>query len=132
MADYTVIADTALDPDAPLTSELAYAWRDNLIAVTEGAPGAPRITFPAMAASFSTAGGIGSYAFASSSTTAANFGDVRAGSAIVPTAASRGDTAANVNAGAAAIQSGTWRCMGQYSGGAGTLQNYATLWVRIT
>ena len=44
MASYIYQTDSQLDPDAPLTSELAYGWRDNLIAVTEGAPGAPRIT----------------------------------------------------------------------------------------
>ena len=43
MADYVAQTDSQLDPDAPLTSELAYGWRDNLIAVTEGAPGAPRV-----------------------------------------------------------------------------------------
>jgi len=41
MADWTNIPDTALDPDAPLTSDLAYAWRDNPIAISEGAVGAP-------------------------------------------------------------------------------------------
>lgn len=44
MADWTEISDTSLDPDAPLTSELAYAWRDNPIAIAEGAAGAPRIS----------------------------------------------------------------------------------------
>ena len=43
MADFTPIPDTALDPDAPLTSELAYAWRDNPIAIAEGAVGAPKV-----------------------------------------------------------------------------------------
>ena len=42
MADWTDIADSALDPDAPLTSDLAYAWRDNVIAQSEGSPGAPK------------------------------------------------------------------------------------------
>lgn len=42
MADWTLIADSALDPDAPLTSDLAYAWRDNPIAISEGSPGAPK------------------------------------------------------------------------------------------
>lgn len=41
MADWVAIQDTAVDPDAPVTSELAYAWRDNVIAVTEGALGSP-------------------------------------------------------------------------------------------
>lgn len=43
MADWVNIIDSALDPDAPLTSELAYAWRDNPIAIAEGAAGAPRV-----------------------------------------------------------------------------------------
>ena len=41
MADYITITDSAIDPDAPLTSELAYAWRDNCVAIAEGAVGAP-------------------------------------------------------------------------------------------
>ena len=48
MADYTDISDSAVDPDAPLTSELAYAWRDNPIAIAEGALGAPRIAIGAL------------------------------------------------------------------------------------
>lgn len=43
MADWTNITDSQVDPDAPLTSELAYAWRDNPVAIAEGAVGAPRI-----------------------------------------------------------------------------------------
>lgn len=43
MADWTNIPDSSVDPDAPVTSELAYAWRDNPIAIAEGATGAPRI-----------------------------------------------------------------------------------------
>lgn len=42
MADWTAIPDSVLDPDAPLTSDLAYAWRDNVIAQSEGAVGAPK------------------------------------------------------------------------------------------
>lgn len=48
MADWFDIPDTSIDPDAPLTSELAYAWRDNPIAIAEGAPGAPRIAIGAL------------------------------------------------------------------------------------
>jgi hypothetical protein len=43
MADYVTISDTQVDPDAPITSQLAYAWRDNPTAIAEGASGAPRI-----------------------------------------------------------------------------------------
>lgn len=42
MADYVEITDAQVDPDAPLTSQLAYQWRDNWIAGFEGADGAPR------------------------------------------------------------------------------------------
>lgn len=43
MADWVTINDSQVDPDAPLTSELAYAWRDNPVAIAEGAAGAPRV-----------------------------------------------------------------------------------------
>lgn len=43
MADWTNIPDMAVDPDAPLTSELGYAWRDNPIAIADGALGAPKV-----------------------------------------------------------------------------------------
>lgn len=43
MTDYVAITDTQVDPDAPLTSQLGYQWRDNPIAMAEGATGAPNI-----------------------------------------------------------------------------------------
>lgn len=43
MADWKQIPDTDVDPDAPVTSELMYALRDNPVAIAEGASGAPRI-----------------------------------------------------------------------------------------
>jgi hypothetical protein len=43
MPSYIPITDTQIDPDAPLTSQLAYQWRDNPIAIADGAAGAPRI-----------------------------------------------------------------------------------------
>lgn len=48
MADYIAQPDTAVDPDAPVTSDLMYALRDNPIAIAEGAPGAPRIADAAL------------------------------------------------------------------------------------
>lgn len=44
MATYTAITDTQVDPDAPLTSQLGYQFRDNPIAISEGATGAPKVT----------------------------------------------------------------------------------------
>lgn len=43
MADYTEILDDELVPDAPIPSILGFRWRDNPIAIAEGAPNAPRI-----------------------------------------------------------------------------------------
>lgn len=43
MADYTTITDAQVDPEAPITSELMSALRDNPTAIAEGASGAPRI-----------------------------------------------------------------------------------------
>lgn len=48
MADYIAQPDTAVDPDAPVTSDLMYALRDNPIAIAEGAAGAPRIADAAL------------------------------------------------------------------------------------
>lgn len=59
MADWVAITDSQVDPDAPLTSELAYAWRDNPIAIAEGAVGAPRIQPPSMAQPLVSASGQG-------------------------------------------------------------------------
>jgi hypothetical protein len=43
MASYVAILDTQIEPDAPLTATLAAQWRNNVLAIAEGAPGAPRI-----------------------------------------------------------------------------------------
>ena len=43
MADYVEILDTQIEPDAPLTAVLAGQWRDNCIAIAEGAAGAPKV-----------------------------------------------------------------------------------------
>lgn len=42
MADYIPILDSQLEPKAPVTSELMFQLRDNPLAITEGAVGAPR------------------------------------------------------------------------------------------
>lgn len=48
MTSYITITDAETDPSAPLTAELAKKWRDNPIAITEGASGAPKIFVGAM------------------------------------------------------------------------------------
>ena len=44
MPEYQEILDTEVEPEAPLTSSLGVRFRDNPIAVWEGAPSAPRIS----------------------------------------------------------------------------------------
>lgn len=41
MADYIVINDVEVEPEAPIISSLGVRWRDNAIAIAEGADGAP-------------------------------------------------------------------------------------------
>lgn len=137
MADWTAIPDAQLDPDAPLTSELAYAWRDNPIAITEGAAGAPKIQDAAMGSTVTTAGSawvrsriaaglinqIGTFVMAfPSGTTAYIYGDTVAGSALTPANAS------GTGAGSGTLN-GTWMCLGN-SQASGTAQQRTTLWVK--
>lgn len=56
MADWFSIPNTSVDPDAPVTSNLMYALRDNPIAISEGAPGAPRIQDAALSNVVTAAG----------------------------------------------------------------------------
>lgn len=51
MADYIPILDSQLEPKAPVTSELMFQLRDNPVAITEGALGAPRVHADAMGGS---------------------------------------------------------------------------------
>jgi hypothetical protein len=48
VADWVDITDASVDPDAPVTSELAYAWRDNPIALAQGAVGAQKVRSEAL------------------------------------------------------------------------------------
>lgn len=42
MPDYRVVADSEVQPDAPVTSSLGFALRDNPAAIAQGASGAPK------------------------------------------------------------------------------------------
>lgn len=59
MADYIAQPDTAVDPDAPVTSDLMYALRDNPIAMFEGASGAPRLADSALNPTLAAVGAVG-------------------------------------------------------------------------
>ncbi|MCU0826144.1 MAG: hypothetical protein MUE52_01755 [Tabrizicola sp.] len=143
MTDYVPYTAAEYAPDAPATALHFQRWFENWIAGFEGAPGAPRLTYPAMGSWYSTAGDIGTYVFAARTGDVA-FGATVAGSSLTPTSAARsisglgGSNAATLNSGSAL--SGTWRCMGTFdqtvtsandgSGGNNTILG-ATLWQRI-
>lgn len=151
MADWVDITDAQVDPDAPLTSELAYAWRDNVIAMTEGAVGAPRIVDAALDTTatndgrdwvanriiLAAAGAVGTYTLA---TRTSGTGDVAqnatlAGSSLSPTGGLSGATAAPgiFTLGQGSALSGTWKCMANYAHINGPLNELrmVTLWLRI-
>ena len=48
MTDYNPIPDNILEPDDPISADLGIRWRDNPIAMFEGAPGAPNLQFKAL------------------------------------------------------------------------------------
>lgn len=136
MADWTVISDSQVDPDAPITSELGYAFRDNPIAITEGAAGAPRIQDAALGGTVTAAGrnwvaarssaqalhALGAYVMARRLTsTTTSPGAIVAGS----------DLASSNAAGTGALSlPGNWRCQGATDGG--TVDGNTTLWQRVS
>jgi len=48
MVEYIPIDDSEVEPEAPVISSLGVRWRDNPIAIAEGADGAPRVKSPAI------------------------------------------------------------------------------------
>lgn len=135
MADWTVITDSQVDPDAPLTSELAYAWRDNVIAAFEGAVGAPRLAFGALDSWYSTAGAVGTYVLATRTGGNADvaFGATLAGSNLSVTGAlSRVEGGTSSDVGVGGTLSGTWRAMSIYEASPGGSARSSALWIRIS
>lgn len=116
MTTYTAIPDASLEPGKPARSVDAILLRDNPIAITEGAAGAPRIEFAAMSHA-GAVGAVGTWAFLKLTSGTAVAGDTRAGSIL--------RYSDNINA-SGGTPSGTWRCMGIISG-----VNFASCWLRI-
>lgn len=147
MADYTAIDSATIEPNAPLISATMFALRDNPIAITEGAAGAPRVQsaalqdYPFGAEDFQTGtaernwvlaraaeasnGVVGSYAFLSWTGGAGGVstGDTRSGSSLKYAALD-----SEGNASAANSPPGTWRNMGR------TVNTVirTTLWLRVS
>ena len=136
MADYRTITDAEVDPDAPLTSSLGYAFRDNPIAIAEGATGAPRIQDGALDTSVTVAGttwvmnriiprnagGIGTYVLALTAAAGSySINDTLAGASL---------TASSAEGSGSGSLSGTWRLHGSIGGS--TVQDRISLWQRIS
>ena len=151
MTDYNEIPDARLEPQKPVRSVDALALRDNPIAITEGSAGAPKIqtaaiadsaiTYAKMAAWYTTASAVGTYAFLGYNDVnkaTVTFGNTLAGSNLCPAGiltqnnndfADTYPAISTAHAGQNAVGSGTWQCLGvcrNAAQGAG-----ATLWQRI-
>lgn len=137
MATYRSIATTETDPEAPLTSQLVKALEANPRAIAEGAPGAPRIEFPAMSTSFSSAGQIGSMAMLGAESAilgSASPGDVVSGALLRYAGVSTDSVGATQVVITGSAPAGNWRCMGllaPFAGASGGTTN-ATMFIRIS
>ena len=150
MTDYIAITESETDPGAPATSELAKKWRDNPLAIAEGAVGAPLIS--GAIRKIIDQQEIGAFIFARGPSTTA-YGDVVAGSSLTYAGAiSSASAVAGVpnsstlrtisfNAGASGSPVGSWVCLGRIDVSAsantsdGTADSVsatgATLWQRV-
>jgi hypothetical protein len=138
MTAYTAIADSEIDPESPYTTTLATKNRDNPIAITEGASGAPNIAYAALDTWYSTLGAVGTYAWLGETTTTETAaGSTRAGSNLryagnYATISYTGNGLGAISgAGNGGTPSGTWQAMGRSFSGGGTVYP-ATLWLRIS
>ena len=139
MATYTPITDAETSHLSPLTVSKERRWRDNPIAIAEGAAGAPRIEDGALGATVTAAGrswvalriasqpvhGVGTFALAIRPTGGGTgFGDVVAGSTL---------QASNINGYSSGVTlAGTWRCLGVLSTTTPAALGNTTLWQRIS
>ena len=123
MATWIAPVDSETDPDAPLTSSLAKRWDNNVIAMTEGASGAPKVQDGALGSTVTAAG----RAWINARVISATVGDVGTIGMlrVVQTSATsyaHGSTidgvnlqyssSAGITSGAGAYASGIWRCLG--------------------
>lgn len=144
MTTYTTIPDSDIDPESPGTTTLFTRLRDNPIAITEGAIGAPQIVNAAITngtigaeklqagtdeatwvlgrTSAASVGSLGTYAFLKSTFSGTlGQGGTLAGSAL---------TYAITPIGAGAINpSGTWMLMGHHLNTDSS--PWASVWLRI-
>jgi hypothetical protein len=160
MATWTTLPDASLEPGKPIRSIDGLALRDNPIAISEGAVGAPKIQTNGITDSAVTtaklasneqmttanvlnataaadAGAVGTYAFlkdVTNSSTSINQGTTVAGSALRFSSLRYDSSIPGWDASAGQTPSGTWRLMGFGSRefGQGSTLRYASLFLRIS
>jgi hypothetical protein len=133
MPAYIPITEAQTDPGAPGTSELWKQWRDNPIAIAEGAVGAPRIAYEALEADLSLVGQLGTYAMLGRNISPGVYavaGATIAGSQLQYASVQSVTTPTQVIL-SGSNPDGTWRCMGHMENTTGGASNVATMWMRI-
>lgn len=146
MADYNAILNAEIEPEKPVTTSLMNRLRDNPIAISEGAAGAPRIQTAAIANGAVTAaklatgtgerdwvlariaaaavGAVGTWAMLRYlGLDATGQGQTRSGSDLAY-------SNADGSGGSANNPPGTWRCMGVVS--VTNDQARTTVWLRVS
>jgi hypothetical protein len=162
MATWTDVSSTVLEPGDPIRSVDIIAIKENIIALSEGADGAPKIQANALdtgtnernwvleRTAGATAGAVGTYMLAGSNVWAplrANTGDTRAASQLRPAGFAAGNAGTSLSGWGTGKQlgglgqpcqgsvamSGTWRCMGSATNIVSDDSHHpATLWLRIS
>ena len=130
------VSDSVIAYKKAITLQIGRQLRDNMLAMFEGAAGAPRLQLAAMDSWYTTPGAVGTYVFATYSVGDKAFGGTVAGSSLKPSGAAQavfdGTGSAALNEGSAL--SGTWQAMGTHdlSDQPTSIKiNGATLWQRI-
>ena len=157
MADWVNIPETSVEPGAPARSSTVRAFRDNPIAIAEGASGAPRIQTAAINNNAVTTAKIangnvtsGKLATGNSErdwvlarTASAAVGVVGTYALLFNNTLTNRDPGGTVagsdliyssagNFRSSGVPAGTWRCMGAASGdNSGPDEDRVTLWLRI-
>jgi hypothetical protein len=141
MATWTTLPDSSLEPGKPIRSIDALALRDNPVAISEGASGAPRILDAALGSTATTAGtnwvlarnalasvgAIGTYAFLQQLSGAS----VSPGGTLAGSSLRYANVFGDSSSSGTPIPSGTWRCMG-FSSRIFTTDYPISVWLRIS
>jgi len=153
MATWTDIDDTRLEPGKPIRSVDGLALRDNPIAITEGAAGAPRIQEAALANGVASnrvlangavtaqklAAGVNETTWVLGRNAGASVGAVGTYALLFKTSSSAANPGSvfggselrysSAAADSGGIPSGSWRCMGYVPNNSGA--SGVTLWLRV-